>query len=423
MTSVDASPVAVRRGPIRGLLASYLISEIGTAMSAVAIPWLVLVTSGSAGRTGVVVFAEMTPYVLLQATAGPLADRLGWRRASGGGNLAAAVAVGAIPVLHGLGVLSFGALLALVAVAGATRGTADAATNPLVPGTANLAGMSSERAAGLYSGANRAALLVGMPLAGVLITATSPSTVVLLDAVTFAVAGLGIFIAIPSTLQTERPDGPMSLRAYRAELIEGFGFLRADRLLLGLVILVAASNLLDQALTSVLLPVWVRDKLHDATGVGVVGGAFGIGALAGVLVGAWLGRRLPRWLTFAVGYLVGGAPPFLALAIFSSLPPVVVICALAGFFGGFLNPIIGGVLYERVPARLQARVLGVVRASAWLGIPVGALVGGLLAQLIGLRASLIVTAVAMFVVTLAPFVFPVWRQLDRSATPAEESQS
>jgi MFS family permease len=424
VTAVQTPVATVRKGPIRGLLGSYFISEIGTAMSAVAIPWLVLVTTGSAGRTGVVVFAEMTPYVLMQAMAGPLADRLGWRRASGSGNLAAAVAVGLIPLLHSFGALPFGALLALVAIAGATRGVADAATNPIVPGTARLAAMSPERAAGLYSGANRAALLVGMPLAGVLITATTPATVVLLDAVTFAVAGIGILAAIPSSLQAERPDGPMSLRAYRAELGEGFRFLRADRLLLGLVFMVSMTNLLDQALTSVLLPVWVRDELHQATGIGVVGGAFGVGALAGVLIGAWLGERLPRWLTFAVGYFLGGAAPFFALAIYSTLPPIVIVAALAGFFGGFMNPIIGGVLYERVPVRLQARVLGVVRASAWLGIPIGALAGGLLAELVGLRASLLITGAIMFVITLAPFVFPVWHEMDRQPRrAAEETQS
>ncbi|MGH8859673.1 MAG: MFS transporter [Jatrophihabitantaceae bacterium] len=408
-----AQAVPVRRLPYRGLVSSYFVSEVGTAMSGVAIPWLVLVASGSAGRTGLVGFAEMAPYVLLQATSGPLADRIGWRRTCVGGNVIAAAGVCAIPVLHVLGGLSFGVLLALVAVAGTARGAADAATSPLVPGTAALAGMSNERAAGLYSGANRAALLIGLPAAGLLIGATSPATVVLLDGISFAVAALGFAVTVPSSVQPERPDGPMNLRSYRAELGEGLRFLRDDRLLLGLAAMVAFTNLLDQALSAVLLPVWVRVHLHDASGVGVVGGVLAVGLLAGVLIGAWLGERLPRRLTFAVGFLIAGAPPFLALAIFSTLPPVLVVVAVAGFFGGFQNPIIGAVLYERVPARLQARVLGAVRASAWVGIPLGALVGGALAEFAGLRAALIITGLVMFAVTVAPFAFPVWHQMER----------
>ncbi|MDT4907357.1 MAG: hypothetical protein QOI69_598, partial [Pseudonocardiales bacterium] len=142
-----------RRTPLYGLVSAYLISQIGTAMSALAIPWLVLVSTGSAAKTGLVGFAEMAPYVLLQASGGPLADRVGLRRTCVIGNLAAAVAVGAIPALHALGALSLGALVGLVAVAGAVRGLADAATNPLVPGTARLGKFDLERAAGLYSAA------------------------------------------------------------------------------------------------------------------------------------------------------------------------------------------------------------------------------------------------------------------------------
>jgi MFS family permease len=419
MTDV-AAPSGIRRGPFVGLVASFFVSEVGTAMSGVAIPWLVLVTSGSAGRTGLVGFAEMAPYVVLHATSGPVADRLGWRRTCVGGNVVAAVTVAAIPVLHALGALPFGLLLALVAVAGTARGAADAATSPLVPGAAALAAMSNERAAGLYSGANRTALLIGLPTAGVLIGATSPSTVVLIDSISFALAALGYAITVPSSVQAERPDGPLTVRGYGADLLEGLRFLRADRLLIGVATLVAVTNLFDQALTAVLLPVWVRDRLHDATGIGVIGGGLGVGALAGVLLGAWLGERLPRRLTFSVGYLLGAAPPFLALAIFADLPPVLVVAVLAGFFGGFQNPIIGAVLYERVPHRLQARVLGVVRASAWIGIPFGALLGGVLTEAVGLRAALVISGAVMFVVTLAPLVFPVWRSMDRrvaSATP------
>jgi MFS family permease len=414
VTVPDGPP---RRTPFWGLLVSFFVSEVGTAMSAVAIPWLVLITTGSAGRTGVVVFAEMTPYVLLQATAGPLADRIGWRLASSLGNLAAAVAVGVLPLLHGLDLLGFPTLIVLVALAGIARGIADAANNPLVPGTAALAQMSMERAAGLYSSANRAGLLIGMPAAGALITVTSASTVIFFDALSFAAAAVGIFVLVPAAVQSERPDEPLSLHAYRDDLVDGVRFLRRDRLLVGIVLMVTMTNLLDEALISVLLPVWSRDRLHSPTGVGAAGAAFGFGALCGVVMATWLAQRLPRRMTFALCYLLGGAAPFFALAACSTLAPIVIVIFVANFFGGFLNPILGAVSYERVPARMQARVLGVFKASAWVGIPIGAVVGGVLAEYAGLRGALIGTGVVMFVVTLAPFVFPAWRQMDRDATP------
>src|SRR3954452_7163704 len=94
------------RRPLYGLLAAYFVSGVGTAMSAVAVPWLVLVTTGSAASTGIVGFAQMAPYVLLQATAGPLVDRVGLRRTFLLGNSAAAVTMCAIPLLHAAGGLS-----------------------------------------------------------------------------------------------------------------------------------------------------------------------------------------------------------------------------------------------------------------------------------------------------------------------------
>lgn len=419
---MNAPPPTVRRTPLYGLLSAYLVSQTGTAMSALAIPWLVLTTTGSAAQTGVVGFAEMAPYVLLQATAGPFADRVGLRRTCVGGNAVAALVVCAIPALDAIDALSFGLLVALIAVAGATRGVSDAAASPLVPGTAKLGAVGMERAAGLYSAANRTGLLLGMPLAGLLIGITSAPTVLVVDGISFGVAAVVIGACVPLAAQPDVDDAePMTPRRYVHELAEGARFLRADRLLLGIVTMVAVTNLVDQALISVLLPVWVRSRLHDAEGLGFIGGALSAGLLAGVLLGAWLGHRLPRRTTYAVGFLISAAPPFVALAAADTLPPVLVVFVVAGVAGGVMNPIIGAVAYERIPPALQARVLGAVRSSAWIGIPIGSLVGGALVAAIDLRPALLVAGTVIFVATLAPFVFPAWRELNRKpeTAPAE----
>jgi MFS family permease len=223
-----------------------------------------------------------------------------------------------------------------------------------------------------------------------------------------------IAAVLPASMApADRPTGRLSVRSYTAELGEGMRFLRADRLLLGIVMMIAVTNLLDEALTSVLLPVWVHDRLPRPQALGLIGGTLGAGLLLGVLVGAWLGPRLPRRTTYAVGSLIAASPPFFALAAWVALPPILVVCVVCGVAGGVLNPIIGAVLLERVPSRLQARVLGTVKASAWVGIPFGSLVGGLLAQTIGLRGALLACGVVMLLATIPPFVFPAWRGLDR----------
>ncbi len=65
ITSTAAPVVTFARRPLAALLSASLISLLGTAMSQLAIPWLVLTTTGSAARTGTVAFAETAPYVAL----------------------------------------------------------------------------------------------------------------------------------------------------------------------------------------------------------------------------------------------------------------------------------------------------------------------------------------------------------------------
>ena len=73
-TRPDPSPVPRRRG-LSAFLASEVVSTTGTRMSMVAVPWFVLVTTGSAALTGLVAFAETLPLVLVMGFGGPVVDR------------------------------------------------------------------------------------------------------------------------------------------------------------------------------------------------------------------------------------------------------------------------------------------------------------------------------------------------------------
>jgi MFS family permease len=413
-----------RRWPLYGLLAGSTISWLGTAMTAVALPWLVLVETGSASRTGIVGFTQMAPYVLLHATAGPLVDRFGARRSAIGGDLAAAAVIAVVPALYAADRLGFAALAVLVGLAGAARGVADCATNPLVPAAAVRCDVPLERAAGLASSGSRAGMLLGAPLAGVLIGWTDPATVLLADAASFAVAAVLVALSTPRVVRSEtgEPAEPLTLRTYRQQLAQGLRFLWADRLLMGIVTMVAVTNLIDVALASVVLPVWVRDEIGSAAALGLIFAVSDAAALAGMLITSWLGPRLSRRWLYSIGFLIGGSPRFFALALVTTVPPVLIVAAISGIAAGSLNPIIGAVSYERVPARLQARVLSAIRASAWVGIPLGSLLGGLLVAGLGVRWTLAMLGSAYLLTTLAPFAFPAWRGLERPDPTATTTQ-
>src|SRR6185312_14172224 len=151
----------------------------------IAIPWLVLTTTGSPTQTGLVAFAEITPMVLFKAFGGPLIDRVGPRRTAITADSASFLVVGLIPLLHHTGTLSFPVLLGLVAVAGALRGPGDSATTALIPALVERADVPYERATGLSSAIERGATMVGAAIAGGLVVAIGPASAVAVDAISF----------------------------------------------------------------------------------------------------------------------------------------------------------------------------------------------------------------------------------------------
>ncbi|GAA2376738.1 MFS transporter [Dactylosporangium salmoneum] len=407
--------------PLTGQLVAQLVSVLGTSMSALAIPWLVLTSTGSATRTGLVAFAEMAPYVAMQALGGPLVDRVGARRAYVLGNTAAAVAVCAIPALHALGLLPPGALAGLVAVAGAVRGVADCAGLVLVPVTAGLGAVPLERAAGLHGSANQTGLLVGASAAGVMISLLGAPAVVLVDGISFALAAVLVALLVPAGAQPPPVGRRLGTRQYVADLADGVRFIRADRLMLVLVAMIALTNLLDQGINAVLVPVWVREHLHQPRALGLIAGALGAGALIGALVAAWLGPRLPRRVVFTAGVLIAGAPTSFVLALTGTLPPALTVAFVAGLAVGGLNPILNAVLFERVPPRLRARTLGALKASAWIGTPVGPLLAGGLIEATSLRTTLLAFATIFVVATTVPLMLPAMRDMNRTPRPRPEA--
>jgi MFS family permease len=394
---------------LAGLLVTLAVSETGTRMSSVALPWLVLVTTGRATETGVVAFCQMGPYVAAQFLAGPLLDRVGPRRASVAADLVSAAAAAAIPVLHATGGLPFPVLLALVAVIGASRGPGDAAKTVMVPAVADGARVPLERATGLTGTVNQLSVIVGPAVAGVVITFFGPTAAIAADAGTFAFGAVAVALAVPRV-----PGAPRAAGAggYLHQMAEGLRYLRGDGLLRAMIGLVAATNFLDAAMAGVLLPVWAHDSGRGAGAIGAAMSALGIAAVAASAIAAAVAHRLPRRVTLLAGYLIAGAPRFLVLAFGAPLWAVLVTFAVSGFGIGFLNPVMGAALYERIPRHLLGRIIAVSDSAAWSGIPFGGLLGGLLVGAAGLPVVLVGCGLAYLAVTAGACLRREWAQLD-----------
>ncbi|HEU5039017.1 MAG TPA: MFS transporter [Nocardioides sp.] len=411
--------MTTRRAPLYGWLTAEAISLTGTRVSMIALPFLVLTTTGSATQTGLVALFEMLPMVVLKVLGGPVIDRVGARRVSIGCDLASLVVVGAIPLLHLAGVLSFPALLGLVAVAGGLRGPGDSAKQALVPAIAEHANVPMERVTGLAGTVERSSSMLGAALAGGLVAVLGATNALVVDAVSFGLSAAALIVSTRS-LPAPPPVVEEGEASYGRQLREGWDFLRSDRVLFGIAVMVALTNLLDAAYATVLVPVWAVESGGGAGAIGLVFACFaGCSALGAVCAAAWA-ARLPRYRTYLLAFLVCGLPRYVVFAFDSPLWLVVGISMVAGFGAGFINPVLGAVIFERIPKPLVGRVSSLTTAMCFALMPLGGLLGGVLVTGVGIGPAMLVVGLAYFAVTMLPAVDPRWREIDRRREPAAE---
>ena len=181
--------------------------------------------------------------------------------------------------------------------------------------------------------------------------------------------------------------------------------------------MVAVTNLLDLAFSAVLLPVWIKDNGYS---VGVMGAYFATWAAAsavGSVVAAWAAERMPRFQVYLWSFLITGLPRFLLLALGVPWWIVIASCLVGGFASGFLNPILGAVIYERVPDPVMGRVTTINNALCWSLMPFGGILGGVLTESLGISAALLIVGFAYLAATMLPLAVPAFRQFDKPKAP------
>ncbi|MGV3491857.1 MAG: MFS transporter [Devosia sp.] len=403
------------RAPFIAFAVSEVLSISGTRLSTIAIPWLVLTTTGSPVLTGIVAFAELLPYVIVRALAGPLIDRLGAKPLSVASEAASVIAVALIPLLAAFNMLHVELLIPIVVVMGILRGPASAAKMAMVPDIAASAGLPLVRVTGVSGMVERLATTVGVGVAGGLIALIGAGPALLVNAATFALAAAIVQFGIPATPRA-KPEGQGA--SYFADLAEGFGFLRRDAVLVGIIIMVAITNLLDQAGSTVMLPVWIIESGSDAAMLGLIFAAFTGASIGGAAIATMVGERLPRLVVYVVAFMLCGLPRFAVFALGAPLPVIFAVMIIGGFASGFLNPILQAVIFERIPKPLVGRVSALVFALCWTLMPFGGIVGGLLVSGLGLNTALWIVGIAYFAATLMPLAIRSFREFGRAPAAA-----
>jgi MFS family permease len=398
----------MRRAPLYALFLADAVSLVGNVVAQLAIPWYVLITTGSPTLTGLAVFFNFLPVVLAGVFGGVVVDRLGFRTTSVVADLASAGAVAAIPALSSTVGIELWQLMGLVFLGALLDAPGTTARGALFPDVVELAGVRMERAAGIRGGIQRGSLLVGAPIGGLLVAELGATTALWLNAASFLFSAALVAAIVPAARREADGEAP---RRFFTDLAEGMRFIWNHRLVRAVVVTILITNFLD-APFAVVMPVYAREAFGSAVDLGLMFGVFGGAGLAGSLVFSLIGHRLPRRLTFVCCFLIW-AVDYLVLATLPSLPVTLVALAVGGLAVGPLNPLLGTLSYEIVPAQLRGRVLGAITSGAWAAIPAGILLGGILVDAVGVSATLLGIGICYVGVSVFGFFNPAFRDMDR----------
>jgi MFS family permease len=415
-----------------GLLTANAVSLTGTQITMIAVPWYVMTTTGSATATGLVSFCALVPYLATRLASGPVIDRRGARRVSIGADGASLVATGAIPLLHVAGLLPLWLLAAVAAVAGAARGPGDSAKSALVPQVAQESGTALERVTGLNGTVTRLAGSIGPAVAGALVAAGGPLPAVALDAASFGAAAaivawsMGRQVAdgagdVPSAEPSEPSELSAAAEAeesFGSRLAAGFRFLRADRALLWLTLMVTATNMLDNGVMSVVLPLWARHH-GGPVAIGLVTSVVGTTAMLGSICASLLAGRLNRRVVYFVCFAIGGGPRIAFLALGVPVWGTVAVWGASGLALGFVSPILSAVMYERIPEALMGRVSALTGTLSVAGTPLGGPIAGLTAGAGGYAGAAVVFGCCYVVATVLPMFGPSWAESQAGSGAAD----
>jgi MFS family permease len=378
-------------------------------MTFLALPWFVLATTGSATKMGIVLAAELAPVALLGIPSGTVVARLGARRTMLYGDLARAPLLASVPILHSLGVLSFGLLLVLVALLGVFLAPYYSAQRLVLPELVGEDERVVAQANAVVEGAQRATSLLGPVAAGLLIALVGATKVLYIDAATFLVSFVLLALFVPQR-------APLAAGDEAKGVFAGVRYIFRDRLLLPLVVTALLLNGFGQMLVAG-LPVLAYDEFGGSPKVaGAFFGALGAGAVLGSVVAI---RVVPRHDPVRLGAvsLVALTLPLWLLGLDLPVIGVMAVLFASSFFGPLVNAPLIGVITTRTSETLRPKVMTAVLTLALLAGPAALLIAGPLLESWGAQNVFLLVAAGELIGSL-PFAFVALRRREAAAQPA-----
>ena len=395
------------------------ISQLGTQVTALALPLAAIyVLQASVFEVSLLTAAEFAPFLIVGLPAGVWVDRMSRRRVLIAGDLGRAVLLGSIPLAAAFHILSMPQLYLVAFLAGICTVFFDVAYMSYLPSLVHRDQLIDGNAKLEIS--RSLAYLAGPALAGVLVEIITAPFAILVDAVSYL--GSALFIGRIRAVEPQVEDHASGKATMRRQIGEGLRYVVGHPLLRPIAACTSISNLFFTMTFALLVVFGVRNLGMSSAQIGI---AFSLGTV-GALLGAFLAQRVPGWI--GLGWAI--IAPMLVFSVVDFGWPLatpataIPVFAGVGFVGGMAGVIYNvnqvGLRQAITPGRMLGRMNATMRFIVWGTMPIGALVGGLLARNIGIRPTLWIAAIGNAFAVLPPLLSPVRRLRDVPDAPAEE---
>ena len=382
----------LRNRSLAALITAEIVSSLGSRITFLALPWFVLVTTGSASKMGIVLAVELAPVALLGVLSGSAVARFGARRTMQLADLARVPLMCSIPLLHAAGMLTFPLLLAIVFGIGCFLAPYFASQRVILPELVGEDETTVAQANAVIEGATTLTNLLGPVAAGILIAGLGATNVLYVDAATFLFSFLTLTFFVPTRAplpQTEDAKGALA----------GLRYLLRDSLLWRIGLAAVFLNMFG-SMMSAALPVLAFEEFDESSRVaGALFGSLGAGALIGMVLAM---RLMPTFkpLKLAAFGIVAMPLPIFLLSLDLPLWATMATLVVAMIPQPLVNAPVIGLMTTRTPEALRPKLMTAVLTVAMVAGPIGYAAAGPLLEELGTHAVFAIVATGMTIFAL-----------------------
>ncbi|SEH00239.1 Major Facilitator Superfamily protein [Nonomuraea solani] len=360
---------------------------------------------GGYGLSGVgyALAAHLAPFALLIIFGGVLSDRFGARRMMIISDVVRLVFQSLLALLFALGTPELWQVLVLLALVGAGGATFQPGVASITPRIAP----DVQRGNATLRVSESCMSVLAPSLAGVLLAVSVPWVVFAIDAATFAISGLCLFLLRPLTARGARAEGS----TFRADLVEGWREFRARTWLWGVIVIWCLWQVASFGPT-LTLGYSTITAAYGASALGLIMSAFGVGNLLGGLVAMRLRPAHP----LRAGAIALTSCALVPLGVALGLPPATLAaCYAVGGMGiTFWVVMFHTSVQTQIPQDVLGRVHAYDAAGSLVMKPVGQAVAGPLAIMLGTAPVLLAASVMVLVISALLLAVPAIRNLARA---------